>query len=133
MKTYRVLVASVAVLLLAACATTPTRPVKSDFLDIPVPQGMAYVPDRSTVIESPAVRMARFVYRGRLEMGSLGTSMQGGLERSGWRRVSVATTSTDATTQLYEKAGNYLQILLWEGSWYTYMEVTASRALQAMK
>ena len=47
--------------------------------------------------------------------------------------MSVATTSTDATTQLYEKAGNYLQVVLWEGSWYTYMEVTASRALQAMK
>ena len=133
MKTHRVLVASVGALLLAACATTPTRPVKTDFQDIPVPQGMVYVPDRSTVIESPVVRAARFVYRGRLEMESLGTSMQAGLERAGWRRITINTTSTTTTTQVYEKAGNYLQVVLWEGNWYTYMEVTASRALQAMK
>jgi hypothetical protein len=58
-------------LLLAACATTPSRPVRSEFADIPVPKGMTYVPDRSTIIETPNVKAARFVYRGRLELEGL--------------------------------------------------------------
>jgi hypothetical protein len=122
-----------AVLLLAACATTPTRPLKSEFQDIPVPKGMNYVPDRSAIIDMPNVKAARFVYRGRYEMESLAVSMRAGLEGSGWRHRGSTTTSTAVTNQIYEKAGNFVQVVFWEGTWYTYMEVTASQTLQAAR
>ncbi len=127
---YHVLAVSAVVLLLTACASTPPRPVRSEFEDIPVPKGLAYQPDRSTVIESPSVKAARLVYRGRIEIESLSTAMRTTLEANGWRNVSSTSTAKHGTTQVYEKNGNSLQVLLWEGVWYTYVELTASRALQ---
>ena len=58
--------------LAAGCATGTARPPRSEFEDIAVPRGLTYQPDKSTVIESPAVKAARLVYRGRLEPVSLG-------------------------------------------------------------
>ena len=133
MNRHRVLAGFAALLLLTACATTPSHPVQSESLEISVPKEMNYDPDRSTIIESPAVRAARFVYRGRVELESLANAMRRTLEGSGWRHLSSATMSAPSTTQVYEKGGNYAQLVFWEGSWYTYMEVTTSRALQPLK
>jgi len=120
-------------ILLAACATTPTRPTRSEFQDIPVPNGLTYVPDRSTIIESPTVKAARLVYRGRIELESLAVAIRATLESNGWRHLSSTTSSNPTTTQVYEKGGNSLQVVFWETWWYTYVEVTASRALQVAK
>jgi hypothetical protein len=114
----------------AACASAPSRPVRSEFEDIPVPKGLTYEADRSTIIESPQVKAARLVYRGRIEIESLAVAMRTTLEGNGWRNVSSTTTSRHGTTQVYEKAGNSVQVQLWEGLWYTYVELTASRAAQ---
>jgi len=116
-----------------SCASTPTRAVRSEFEDIPVPKGLTYESDRSTIIESPQVKAARLVYRGRIEIESLAAAMRSTLEGNGWRNVSSTTTSRHGTTQVYEKAGNSVQVVLWEGFWYTYVELTASRALQLSK
>ncbi len=115
---------------LAACASAPPRPVRSEFEDIPVPRGLTYEAERSTIIESPQVKAARLVYRGRIEIESLAAAMRTTLEGNGWRNVSSTTTAQHGTTQVYEKAGNSLQVQLWEGFWYTYVELTASRASQ---
>lgn len=130
---YRVSAVAVIVLVLAACASTPSRPVRSEFEDIPVPKGLTYEPERSTIIESPQVKAARLVYRGRIEIDSLAAAMRTTLEGNGWRNVSSTTTARHGTTQVYEKAGNSLQVLLWEGLWYTYVELTASRASQMLR
>ncbi|MGH7392491.1 MAG: hypothetical protein ACREM3_23995 [Candidatus Rokuibacteriota bacterium] len=114
--------------LLTGCATS-SRAVRSEFEDIPVPKGLTYVEDRSTIIESPAVKAARLIYRGRIEPVSLGLAMRTTLEANGWRNVSVTSTGGQGTTQVYEKSGNSLQVRLWEGWYYTYVELTASRAL----
>jgi hypothetical protein len=117
----------------AACASAPSRPVRSEFEDIPVPKGLTYEADRSTIIESPQVKAARLVYRGRIEIESLAVAMRTTLEGNGWRNVSSTTTSRHGTTQVYEKAGNSVQVQLWEGLWYTYVELTASRAAQVSR
>jgi hypothetical protein len=129
----RVLVVAVVMVITTACASAPPRPVHSEFEDIPVPKGLTYQPDRSTVIESPVVKAARLVYRGRVEPESLAAAMRTTLEANGWRAVSSTTTATHGTTQVYEKGGNSLQVQLWEGLIYTYVELTASRALQGPK
>jgi len=120
-------------LLFVACASTPPRPVRSEFEDIPVPKGLTYEADRSTIIESPQVKAARLVYRGRIEIESLAAAMRTTLESNGWRNVSSTMTSRSGTTQVYEKGGNSVQVQLWEGLWYTYVELTASRATQVPK
>ena len=120
-------------LLFVACASTPPRPVRSEFEDIPVPKGLTYEADRSTIIESPQVKAARLVYRGRIEIESLAAAMRTTLESNGWRNVSSTMTSRSGTTQVYEKAGNSVQVQMWEGFWYTYVELTASRATQVPK
>jgi hypothetical protein len=128
-----VLVAAVAMLISTACASAPPRPVQSEFEDIPVPKGLTYQPSKSTVIESPVVKAARLVYRGRVEPESLAVAMRTTLEANGWRPVSSTSTATHGTTQVYEKGCNSLQVQLWEGLIYTYVELTASRALQGPK
>ena len=130
---YRLSSAALIVLFFVSCASTPTRAVRSEFEDIPVPKGLTFEPDRSTIIESPQVKAARLVYRGRIEIESLAAAMRTTLEGNGWRNVSSTTTSRHGTTQVYEKAGNSVQVLLWEGLWYTYVELTASRVLQLSK
>lgn len=131
MRTRPIVSLVLAAVLLAGCVTTPTRPIRTEFEDIPVPKGLTYLENRSTVIESPNVKAARMLYRGRIEIGSLGVAMRTTLEANGWRHVSTASTDGGGTTQVFEKAGNSLQVRLWEGWWFTYVELTASRALVA--
>jgi hypothetical protein len=128
MKNRRFVTIVVASLLLAACASTPTR-VRSEFEDIPVPKGLDFVDDKSTIIESPTVKAARLIYRGRIEVTSLGSALKTTLEANGWRTVSTTTTGEHGTTQIYEKGGSALQVRIWEGWYYTYVELTGSRSL----
>src|SRR6267378_1859055 len=114
----------------AGCATGSSRPVRSEFEDIPVPKGLAYQADKSTIIESPTVKAARLVYRGRLEVDSLAVAMRTTLEANGWRHVSSTSVSDHGVTQIYEKAGSSLEVRLIDGWWYTFVELTASRSLQ---
>jgi hypothetical protein len=128
MKNRRFVTIVVASLLLGACASTPTR-VRSEFEDIPVPKGLDFVDDRSTIIESPTVKAARLIYRGRIEVSSLGSALKTTLEANGWRTVSTTTNGEHGTTQIYEKGGSALQVRIWEGWYYTYVELTGSRSL----
>jgi len=120
-------------LLLTACASNPPRPVRSEFEDIPVPKGLAYQQDESTVIETPNLKAGRHVYRGRLELDSLTSAIRSTLEANGWRHVSSTKSSQHGTTQVYEKEGDSLQVLLWEGLWFTYAEYTTGRLLKRPK
>lgn len=131
MRAKRIVPLTLVVLVATACVTTPSRFLRSEFEDIPVPKGLAYVDSQSVVIESPSVKAARLIYRGRIEVGSLAVAMRTMLEANGWRAISNTSAATHGTTQVYEKAGNSLQVRLWEGWYYTYVEMTASRALQS--
>ena len=114
------------------CASVSTRPVRSEFEDIPVPKGLAYVESDSTIIESPSVKAAKLVYRGRVEPVSLGNAMRSTLEANGWRHISTAMAGDKGTTtQVYDKPGHALQVRVWEGWYYTYVELTTSRSLGA--
>ena len=124
-------------LLLTACASNPSRPVRSEFEDIPVPKGLTYQPDDSTIIETSSIKAARQVYRGRLELESLATAIRSTLEANGWRHVSSTPmrSSQQAMTQIYEKDGDSLKVQLWEGlwSWFTYAEYTTGRVMKRPK
>jgi hypothetical protein len=115
---------------LAGCASAPR--VRSEFGDIPVPRGLIYQPDKSTVIESPTVKAARLVYRGRLEPKSLVVALRSMLEANGWAHVST-TAGPSGTIQAYEKGEALLQVRIWEGWWFTFLELTGSRVLQASR
>ena len=116
--------------LTAGCATTSPKAARSEFEDIPVPKGLTYQPTKSTIIESPTVKAARLVYRGRLEVESLGTAMRTTLEANGWRHVSTTSAGDHGVTQIYEKSQSSLEVRLLDGWWYTFVELTASRAQQ---
>lgn len=128
-----VTVALMVLLLTAGCASTSPRVGTGEFEDIPVPKGLSYLESRSTIIESPSVKAARLLYRGRLELTSLVVATRMTLEANGWRSISSTTSGPQGTTQVYEKGGNSLQVRLWEGWYFTYLELTASRALQATR
>ncbi|HET9490214.1 MAG TPA: hypothetical protein VFR64_10735 [Methylomirabilota bacterium] len=133
MKATNVLAVLLVGSLAAACATGQSKVSRSEFEDIPVPRGLTFVEDRATVIESPSVKAARLYYRGRIELNSLGVAMRTTLEANGWRSVSNTTNGSHGITQVFEKNANSLQVRLWEGWWFTYVELTASRALQTAK
>ena len=133
MRFQHVLLFCVASLLCVSCASNPSRPVRSEYEDIPVPKGMAYQADESTIIETPAVKAGRQVYRGRIEVDSLATAIRSTLEANGWRPVSNTSSAKHGTTQVYEKGGTSLQVQLWEGMWFTYAEYTTGRVLQLPK
>ena len=132
--THRGLVVTVAAsLLLSACASTPPRAVRTEFEDIPVPKGLTYQPDDSTVVETPNVKAIRDVYRGRLEADSLALAIRTTLEANGWRNISSTKTGQHGATQVYEKDGDSLEVRLWEGFWFTYAEYTTGRVMKRLR
>ncbi|HEX7785709.1 MAG TPA: hypothetical protein VF653_05770 [Methylomirabilota bacterium] len=127
----RLLVLSATVLALTACASTPPRAQRSEFEDIPVPKGLAVDLDRSTIIESPTVKAARLFYKGRIEPESLSVAFRTTLEANGWKHLSSTTASGKGTTQLYEKSGSSLQVMIYESWYYTWVEMSATRMVGA--
>jgi hypothetical protein len=132
MRLPKLLCPLLALLILGACATS-SRVVRSEFEDIPVPKGLTYLSEDSTIIESATVKAARLVYRGRLEPTSLAAAWRATLEANGWRYVSSTSVGDRGITQVYEKAGSSLEVRVWEGlfGFFTYGELTASRAIPA--
>jgi hypothetical protein len=118
-----------AILLLATACTTTTTAARRQFDDISVPSGLVYQPGDSIVIEAPTVKAAQLVYRGRLEPMTLSDAMRTRLEASGWRQVSRTTTVNDGMRQVYEKDGGALDVHIYEGLWYTYLELSTSQVL----
>jgi hypothetical protein len=125
----RLLVLSMVLLTLTACASSPPKQPRSEFEDIPVPKGLTLDWNKSTIIESPTVKAARLFYKGRLEPDSLATAFRATLEANGWRHLSSTTSSDKGTTQVYEKAGQSLQVLIYEGWYYTWVELSATRVV----
>jgi hypothetical protein len=123
----RYVLLSVIALSLAACASSPPKQARSEFEDIPVPSGLTLDWSKSTVIESPSLKAARLVYKGRVEPGSLGLVYRTTLEANGWHHLSSTTSSEKSTTQVYEKSGNSLHVLIYESFYYTWVEVSATR------
>jgi hypothetical protein len=117
--------------MLAGCASTPPPP-RSEFDDIPVPRGMEYRSSMSTVIESPSVKAAKVVYRGRLEPTSLAVAMRSMLESNGWRHVGT-TTAGGTSSQVFEKGDMSVSVRIWEGWWYTYLELSGGRPLTVQR
>ena len=127
----RLLVLSAVVVTLTACASSPPRPQRSEFEDITVPKGLSLDLNKSTIIESPTVKAARLFYKGRLEPDSLGVAFRTTLEANGWRHLSSTTSADKGITQVYEKTGNSLQVMIYEGLYYTWVEVSATRVVTA--
>jgi hypothetical protein len=88
-------------------------------------------PGKSTIIESPSVKAARLFYKGRLEPESLGAAFRTTLEANGWRHLSSTLSSGKGITQIYEKAGSSLQVLIYEGVYNTWVEMSATRVVSA--
>ena len=125
----RLLVLSAVVLILGACASSPPRAQRSEFEDIAVPKGLTLDLNKSTIIESPNVKAARLFYKGRVEPESLGVAFRTTLEANGWRHVSSTTSADKGTTQVYEKPGNSLHVMIYEGIYYTWVELSATRVV----
>jgi hypothetical protein len=132
MTIMRTLLAVALLLSLSGCASNPPRLSRSTHEDIPVPKGLSYRGGDSTVIETPSVSASREVYRGRLEIESLAQATRSMLEANGWRHVGTSKTSQHGVTQVYEKQGTSLQVLIWEDLLFTYAEYTTARVLQPM-
>src|SRR5207249_11908630 len=94
-------ICAIALILLstAACATT-TAP-RPQFPDVQLPAGLTYQPDRSVVIESPSVKAAQLVYRGRPEPQSLGDAMRARPESNGWRRLAATSAAAAGLRQFH--------------------------------
>src|SRR5262249_19746728 len=116
-------------LTLTACASS--RAPRSEFEDIPVPRGLTLDLNKSTVIESSTVKAARLFYKGRLQPDSLGVAFRTTLEANGWRHVSSTTSADKGTTQVYEKTGQSLHIMIYEKLYYTWVELSATRVVSA--
>ncbi len=129
MRPARSVLLSLVLLVAVGCTSVPPRPVRSEFEDIPVPKGLTLDSGKTTIIESPTVKAARLFYKGRIEPDSLTQAFRTTLEANGWRQISSTTFSKEGTTQVYEKDGNSLQIQIYEGWWYTWVEVVATRVI----
>ena len=127
----RLLVLSAVIVTLTACASSPPRAARSEFEDIPVPRGLSLDLNKSTIIESPTVKAARLFYKGRVEPDTLGVAFRTTLEANGWRHLSSTTSADKGITQVYEKGGNSLQVMIYEGIYYTWVEVSATRLVTA--
>ena len=125
----RVLVLCTLTLLLTSCASSGSRLPRSEFADVPVPAGLTLDTSRTTIIESPTVKAARLFYKSRIRPESLAQAFRASLEANGWRHVSSTTSSSQGTTQVYEKPNSALQVMIYDGWYYTWTEVSATRIL----
>ena len=124
----RVLILCTLLLILSSCASSsPSRAQRSEFEDVPVPAGLTLDQDRTTIIESPTLKAARLFYKSRIRPESLALAYRASLEANGWRHVSSTTSASKGTTQVYEKQDSSLQILIYEGWYYTWSEVSTTR------
>jgi len=125
----RVLLLCALVLGLASCASSsgPARAQRSEFEDVPVPAGLTLDSSWTTIIESPTVKAARIFYKSRIKPDSLAVAYRTALEANGWRHVSSTTSASKGTTQVYEKQDSSLQVLIYEGWYYTWTEVSTTR------
>jgi hypothetical protein len=116
--------------IVAGCASSsPRTPAISQFEDIPMPKGMEFQPGKSIISESPIAKFGRLVYRGRIEPQSLGNALRNTLEANDWKHVNTTSTANRGTEQVYEKNRNNLRVHIYEGLWYTYVELEALRVL----
>ncbi|MGH7314934.1 MAG: hypothetical protein ACREK9_09260 [Candidatus Rokuibacteriota bacterium] len=127
----RVLVFCTLMLILTSCASSsgPSRAQRSEFEDVPVPAGLTLDVSRTTIIESPTMKAARLFYKSRIKPESLALAYRTSLEANGWRHVSSTTSASKGTTQVYEKQDSSLQVLIYEGWYYTWAEVSTTRIL----
>jgi len=125
----RVLILCTLVLTLASCASSsgPAKLQRSEFEDVPVPAGLTLDSNRTTIIESPTVKAARLFYKSRIKPESRAVAYRTSLEANGWRHVSSTTSANKGTTQVYEKQDSSLQVLIYEGWYYTWTEVSTTR------
>jgi hypothetical protein len=123
----RVLIVGALALMLTSCASSSGPRQRSEFEDVPVPAGLTLDQDRTTIIESPTVKAARLFYKGRIAPESLALAYRTSLEANGWRHVSSTTSSAKGTTQVYEKQDSSLQVMIYEGWYYTWTEVSTTR------
>jgi hypothetical protein len=127
----RVLILCTLLLTLTSCASSsgPARPQRSEFEDVPVPAGLTLDTSRTTIIESPTIKAARLFYKSRIKPDSLAVAYRTSLEANGWRHVSSTTSADKGTTQVYEKQDSSLQVLIYEGWYYTWTEVSTTRII----
>jgi len=125
----RVLLLCALVLGLASCASSsgPARAQRSEFEDVPVPAGLTLDSSWTINIESPTEKAARIFYKSRIKPDSLAVAYRTALEANGWRHVSSTTSASKGTTQVYEKQDSSLQVLIYEGWYYTWTEVSTTR------
>lgn len=125
----RVMILSTLAFTLASCAALsgPARPQLSEFEDVPVPSGLTLDSSRTTIIESPTLKAARLFYKSRIKPESLAVAYRTSLEANGWRHISSTTSAGKGTTQVYEKQDSSLQVLIYEGWYYTWTEVSTTR------
>lgn len=119
----------------APAATEPALPAPpisaAHFEDIPIPAGCDFDMDASLVIESPRVKAARLVYKGRVEMLSLARTLRASLEANGWRTLAVNATGGKGIMQVYEKGPDSLQVAVSESLWNTHVTMTVARVMGA--
>jgi len=128
--TRRLILLCALVVIVTACASSPPVRPRSEFEDIPIPAGLTVDTRRSTIIESPTVKAARIFYKSRVRPDSLGMAYRATLEANGWRHISSTTSAGQGTTQVYEKADSSLQVLIYEGWYYTWTEVSTTRVIR---
>ena len=127
----RILVLSLCLVAATACASSPPKVQRSEFEDIPVPKGLTVDLNKSTIIESPEVKAARLFYKGRVEIESVAVAFRTTLEANGWKNISATTLSDQGITQIYEKPSSSLQVHIYEGWYNTWVEMSATRFVQA--
>ncbi len=66
-----------------------------------------------------------------MEPESLAVAFRTTLEANGWRHLSSMTSAEKGITQVYDKSGNSLQVMIYEGIYYTWVEVSATRVVTA--
>ena len=125
----RLLVLCIAMLTLASCSASSGAPKvqRSEFEDVPVPAGLTLDNSRTIIIESSTVKAARLFYKSRVKPDSLAQAYRTSLEANGWRYVSSTTSANNGTVQVYEKPDSSLQVMIYEGWYYTWAEVSATR------
>jgi hypothetical protein len=99
----------------------PLGPVFYDFVDIPIPRELSFVPRDSYVFEAGKTKTGFIVLRGRVEVISIIRFFKLALPREGWNKKG--SLQSGRSVLIFEKPAKACIINIYERNLLTYVEI----------
>ncbi len=105
----------------ASSSSAAPRPLFYDFPDVPIPQELDLQAKDSYVVQSGSLKTGILTLRGRVDLNSVINFFQMAMPRENWK--PKGSFRYQQSVLIFEKPDKTCVIRLYEGTFYTYVEI----------